>query len=135
MRERGFLETTDLNVGDLISQKSDSTFITVNPDMSVREALEIMKSSDISQMPVLEKDDIIGSITESNLLSFILEDPFRNGDKKVTEIMGLPFPLVSNETLVKELNRYITKSVPAVIAKDTAGTLQVITQYDIIQAV
>ena len=49
--------------------------------------------------------------------------------------MGLPFPIVNNETLVKELNRYITKSVPAVIAKDTAGTLQVITQYDIIQAV
>ena len=135
MRERGFLEATELKVGDLIAQKTDKAFITVHPDMSVREALEIMKSSDISQMPVLENKEIIGSITESNLLSFILEDPFRNGEKKVTEIMGLPFPLVKNETLVKELNRYITKSVPAVIAKDTAGSLQVITQYDIIQAV
>ena len=135
MRERGFLETTDLNVGDLIAQKTDNTFITVSPEMTVREALEIMKKGDISQMPVLSGEEMIGSITESNLLSFILEDPFRNGEKKVTEIMGSPFPVVSSDTLVKELNRYITKSVPAVIAKDTAGTLQVITQYDIIQAV
>jgi len=135
MRERGFLDAELLKVGDLIAQKNDSTFITVNKDSSVREALEIMKSGDISQMPVTEDDNIIGSITESNLLSFILEDPFRNGDKKVTEIMGDPFPIVSNKTLVKELNRYITKSVPAVISKDPTGALQVVTQYDIIQAV
>ena len=135
MRERGFLEPTDLTVGDIIAQKTDKTFITMSPDTSVREALQTMKEGDISQMPVLEGEEIIGSITESNLLSFILEDPFRNGDKKITEIMGLPFPIVDDKTLIKELNRYITKSVPAVISKDPTGQLQVITQYDIIQTI
>ncbi|MEE9373893.1 MAG: pyridoxal-phosphate dependent enzyme [Saprospiraceae bacterium] len=135
MRERGFLETRDLNVDDLISQKSDKTFITISPDLTVRAVLEMMKSNDISQMPVMDGKEIIGSITESNLLSYILEDPFRNGENNVTKIMGLPFPIVDTSTPVKELNRYITKSVPAVIAKDTAGVLHVVTQYDIIQAV
>jgi cystathionine beta-synthase len=134
MRERGFLDR-ELKVGDLISKKMDKTFITVDKNAKVREALEVMKSSDISQMPVMLNNDIIGSITESSLLTFILENPLNNTEKTVAEIMGDPFPIVSNETLVKDLNRYITKSIPAVIAKDKAGTLQVVTQYDIIQAV
>ena len=134
MRERGFLDR-ELKVGDLVANKSDNTFITVNKSTSVKEALEVMKSGDISQMPVMEEEKIIGSLTESALLSYILENPLRNTDKTVAAIMGKPFPIVSNETLVKDLNRYITKSIPAVIAKDKAGTLQVVTQYDIIQAV
>jgi len=135
MRDRGFLEPSELTVGDILAQKDNTPYISISPDISVREALSTMKKNDISQMPVKEGDEIIGSITESNILSFLLEDPFRNGDKKITEIMGLPFPIVETNTLIKELNRYITKSVPAVMAKDAAGRLQVITQYDIIQTI
>lgn len=134
MRERGFLDR-ELKVGDLVANKIDKTFITVKKDTRVKEALEMMKSGDISQMPVMQNGEIIGSVTESTLLSFILENPLKNTEKTVADIMGKPFPIVSNETLVKDLNRYITKSIPAVIARDKAGTLQVVTQYDIIQAV
>jgi hypothetical protein len=35
---------------------------------------------------------------------------------------------------VKDLNKYISKNVPAVIAKDLSGDLIILTQYDIIQA-
>ena len=135
MRERGFLDAENLKVSDILAQKSDKNFITVKRDATVREALEIMKKVDISQMPVMEESDIIGAITESSLLSFILEDPLNNIDKGVDKIMGEPFPIVSNETLLKELNRYITRSIPAVITEDRAGDLQMVTQYDIIQAV
>lgn len=134
MRERGFLDR-ELKVGDLISNKSDKAFITVNRNTTVRQALEVMKGADISQMPVMNEDKIVGSVTESTLLSYILENPLSNTEKTVESIMGEPFPIVSNETLVKDLGRYITKSIPAVIAKDKAGTLQVVTKYDIIQAV
>ena len=134
MRERGFLDR-ELRVGDLVAKKSNTTFITVKKVTPVKEALEVMRSCDISQMPVMQNGEIIGSLTQSDLLSFILENPLKNMEKTVSNIMGKPFPVVSNETLVKDLNRYITKSIPAVIAKDKAGTLQVVTQYDIIQAV
>jgi len=33
-----------------------------------------------------------------------------------------------------QLSRYIDRSIPAVMAKDRAGTLHILTQYDIIQA-
>ena len=101
----------------------------------IKEAAELLAKGRYHALPVMENEEIIGSVTESALLSFILENPLSNTEKTVESIMGEPFPIVSNETLVKDLNRYITKSIPAVIAKDKAGTLQVVTQYDIIQAV
>ena len=49
--------------------------------------------------------------------------------------MGAPFPIVDEELPCRNLSRYISKMIPAVVAKDKAGSLHILTQYDIIQAV
>ena len=93
-----------------------------------------MKDLDISQLPVMDGDNITGSVTESTILEFILNNPLQNSEKQVSEIMAPPFPVVGVELAVRDLNKYISKNVPAVIAKDLSGDLIVLTQYDIIQA-
>ncbi len=134
MLERGFLER-DLKVKDLITLKTDKSFISIDSNEKIRGALNLMKESDISQMPVIRENAIIGAITETRILNFILEDPVVNFEKEVSEIMVDPFPTVSEEIAVKDLNRYITREVPAVITRDKSGLHHVITQYDIIQAI
>jgi cystathionine beta-synthase len=133
MRERGFLES-ELKVSDLIAKKRDKKFISVASTESVKSVLKMMKVLDISQLPVMDGDVIKGSVTESNILEFILHNPLHNSEKQVSEIMAGPFSIVSTDLAVKDLNKYITKSIPAVIAKDLSGDLIVLTQYDIIQA-
>jgi len=126
MRERGFLE---------LSRKTNSEFITVDKDQPVKVVLDLMKQHDISQLPVTNgEEDLVGSVTESTILSFILENPLNNIEAPISKIMDKPFPILDTSTDVKELNRYITKERPAVIAKDKSGALQVVTNYDIIQA-
>lgn len=132
MRDRGFLET-DFKVADLIRMKNAEPFISIEAGASVREAMNIMKNNDISQMPVMENGEMIGSINESQVLNFILENPVNNTDKSVMEIIGKPFPIVDNQLSAKELNKYISKSNPAVISKDSQGGYHIITQYDLIQ--
>ena len=133
MKERGFLEK-EIKVRDLIQVKRDKKFIAVQATDNVRSALKMMKELDISQLPVLADGIIAGSVTESTILEFILSNPLENSDKKVLEIMASPFPTVGSDLPIKDLNKYISKNVPAVIAKDDAGDLVVLTQYDIIQA-
>jgi cystathionine beta-synthase len=133
MRERGFL-STELCVGDLISKRKDHKFISVDADKNVRQVLNIMKEMDISQLPVMEGENIVGSVTESNILEFILSNPLHNSEKLVSEIMAAPFPRVTMEMPVKDLNKYISKTVPAVIAVNISGEHIILTQYDIIQA-
>jgi len=106
----------------------------VQPTHSVRDVLQVMKQNDISQLPVVDGDDMIGSVSESKLLEFILSNPLANSDKAITEIMGDAFPKVELDTNAKDINRYIDKHTSAVVVTDQSGTKHIITQYDIIRA-
>jgi cystathionine beta-synthase len=133
MRERGFIDN-ELKVKDLILYKKDKKFISVDAGETVKAVLHTMKEMDISQLPVMQNDKIVGSVTESHILEFILNNPLMNSEKKVSEIMDAPFPKVHLDLPVRDLSKYISKNTPAVIAEDLSGDLIVLTQYDIIQA-
>ncbi len=133
MRERGFLDD-ELNVGDLIAKKEDKTFYSVQKTKTVREVMNVMKENDISQMPVMDNGTIVGSVTETSVLNYILENPMNNTEKLVEAIMNEPFPMVKTDVPCSRLRQYINKQIPAVVAEDKAGGKHVITKYDIIQA-
>jgi cystathionine beta-synthase len=133
MRERGFLER-ELSVRDVLKMKPQNDFLSVNEEHTVQETFKVMKEHDISQMPVMNSHKVVGSITEAAVLSYLLENPMQNAEKKVSAIMGAPFPVVPEDMPFSQLSRYIDRSIPAVMAKDRAGTLHILTQYDIIQA-
>jgi cystathionine beta-synthase len=134
MRERGFLDT-ELKVKDVISRKKDKSFITVDVADTVRHAFQLMKNNDISQLPVTKNGDFVGAVTESSVLTYLLENPIQNTEKTVESVMGDPFPVVSEDLPFNQLSKYISKTIPAVLAKDKAGGIHILTQYDIIQAV
>ena len=134
MRERGFLED-ELKVKDLIVSKKHSPFISVKKTDTIHQIFQIMKENDISQLPVMENSELIGSVVESRVLEFLLENPMQNAMKSADQIMGDPFPIVNEELPCRNLSKYISKMMPAVIAKDKTGGMHILTQYDIIQAV
>jgi len=135
MRDRGFLDT-ELKVSDLIARKSDKNFMTLNVDDPIQKALDQMKHNDISQMPIVDKEhNIVGSITESSVLNFLLSDEENKTDQPISKIMGEAFPVVNEDLPYRQLTGFINKKIPAVIAKDKSGTLHILTQYDILQAV
>jgi cystathionine beta-synthase len=134
MRERGFLDD-EIKVKDVISRKNSKDFYHATPEMTVKAAFEMMKKLDISQMPVMAATDMVGSISENSVLTYLLENPMKHAEHHIADIMDAPFPIVNEELPVKQLNRYISKRIPAVIARDKAGSMHVLTKYDIIQAV
>ena len=94
-----------------------------------------MRDKDLSQIPVVENGHIAGSITETAVLSYLLENPLRHGDTPVGEIMGPAFPEVEQDMPFSELNKYISRSNPAVITRDATGKSYILTKYDIIQMI
>ena len=133
MIQRGFLDT-EIRVKDLLAKKKSNTFLSLDRNATLKEALTIMKNEDVSQLPITDNQQIVGSITQNKVLNQILENPLKNSDLAIETIMGASFPEVSLDTPLKDLNKYITKEVPAVITTDAASQHQIITQYDIVQA-
>jgi len=134
MRERGFLED-ELKISDLISRKKDRRFFGAQVGDSVRSAFDLMKSHDLSQLPVMDGKQIVGSVTETQVLHFLLENPLNNSEKPLRQVMGSAFPVVKDDLPISQLNRYISKEIPAVIVTDITGVMHVVTQYDLIQAI
>jgi len=133
MRERGFLED-ELQVKDVIAKKKDKVFVSVQQNESVRNVFDLMKENDISQLPVMDNGTMVGAITESKVLSFILENPMQHPDIAVQQIMGEPFPRVESDLSFRQLGKFFDKKIPAVIAQDRTGAFHILTQYDVIQA-
>ena len=134
MRERGYLDK-EMTLQDLIRRKTDKRFMTLSPNDTLKHAIETMRNEDISQMPIGSIDNIEGSISETKLLAYVLENPMKHSDHKIGDIMDEPFPELTADTSCKKLSRYLNKQIPAVIVKDKAGQRHIITQYDLIHAV
>ena len=133
MRDRGFLEV-DLKVKDALDRKKNKVFISTPFNQKLKEVLKLMKDNDISQLPVMKNDAIVGSVTESLILEHILKSPLDNADDEVQKVMGPAFKEVKIDMPLKDLNKFITKDNQAVVVVDSFGSKHIITQYDIIQA-
>ncbi|MCW5770458.1 MAG: pyridoxal-phosphate dependent enzyme [Rhodospirillaceae bacterium] len=70
MADQGYIErpkTGDLS--DLIARRyADRAVVTVGPDEPLASALARMKMYDVSQLPVMENEQVVGIIDESDLL-------------------------------------------------------------------
>lgn len=132
MRERQFLDEdeTALTAGRIIDRKEMKDFVTIDKSEKLRSAIATMKGLNISQLPVVDGDDIVGSISESVILDALME----GGADSVGSIMKPPFPTVGLNTPLKEISGLINKDNSAVLVKDLAGVPHIITEYDLIQA-
>lgn len=135
MRERQFLDEEDqpVSASDILASKKKKEVMSVLPHNSVRDVIKLMKDYDISQLPVIKKGKIVGSVTEGKLLNALIENPGKS--LSVKDFMGKPFPEVQLTTTDKEMSKLINKENTAVMVKDLVGEYQIITEYDLIQAI
>ena len=131
MRERGFLES-ELRAKDILAKKLKKEFISINPDTAIQEVLRLMRDFDISQLPVMENEEWVGSVGEQQVISALSENRLQNST--VRDIMAPALPVVSEDMTVSQLSKIISRQTPAVIVKKTAGDFQIISQYDLIQS-
>ncbi len=133
LRERGFLKDGKLTARDIISKKESPEIITIDSEKTVLEAINTIKTLNISQIPVTQQGMVIGKITESDILSSLLENPSLKS-QPVKNITTAPFPFVDLNTSIDKISSMINKENIAVLVEDEQDNIEIITQYDIINA-
>ena len=131
MLERGFLEMKTFK--DLINARGAQRLITLTPQQTVSEAIDLMKKYDIENIPVMENGTNIGAISASGLFNKILNNTGIK-DQTVESVIEKSYPEVAFDTPVERLSAFITKENGAVLSKDETGAFHVVTKYDIIQS-
>ncbi len=134
LRERGFLKDEKLTARTILAKGLNQEVVTLDCEKTITEAINVMKTLNISQLPITQQGMVIGKVTESNILESLLENPSLKSSP-VKEIMTASLPFVDLNTSIDKISTMINKDNSAVLVEDEQGKIGIITQYDIIEAI
>jgi len=134
LRERGFLTDEKLTAKSILAKKEHTEIVTIDCEKTIVEAINTMNTLNISQIPVTQQGMIVGKLAEGDILKALLENPSLKSSS-VKEIMSGTFPFVDLNTSIDKISALINKENSAVLVEDEKGNFDIITQYDIINAI
>lgn len=134
MKEKLLLEPQRITAGLIAETKNGTSpqeLIFVSPEDTVSEALDKMNANGITQLPVLEGHESVGSLRESQVLTKLLADR-ELLNAKVSEVMDKSFPVVDVDTSINEIKSKLVRS-PAVLIEDFKRITGILTRGDVLE--
>src|SRR5690606_8014467 len=118
MKNHGFLEDkTYATAKDIIGARNgDYELVVVSKNDKVKDAIVLMNETSVSQIPVVENGQVIGSITDNKLLSKIITDPDLK-DATVADVMEDSMKFVALGSTLDVLSSMVDKE-KAVLVRD-----------------
>ncbi|TRX56101.1 pyridoxal-phosphate dependent enzyme [Fulvivirga sp. M361] len=135
MKDHGFIESRDFaTANDIILHKNGADkLFTVDQDAKVGEVVKMLNKQGIDQVPITNGNQFVGSVSTSKLLEKLIEQPDIT-EKKIQEIMDQPIPFVGLDNTLDVLSSMINRDNKAVLVRDEALEVHIITQHDILLA-
>jgi cystathionine beta-synthase len=135
MKDHGFLEERDFaTAADILhKQNGNGKLVTISRDAKVSEAVALLTSGSISQLPVIGDDEFVGSLVDSRLLARMIETP-EIKDQPVSAVMDKPFTFVTADNTLDVLSSVINRDNPAVMVRDENNEPHIITQHDLLKS-
>jgi cystathionine beta-synthase len=120
------------SIGDLLRTRGQRHLVTISPEATASEAVELMENAGISQLPVLQDGKPVGSIQEVTLAR-LLHDNSDPGQVTVTEIMARPLPTLDVSVHLDEAYRLLLSGNTGVLATAEGKVVDILTRIDLIQ--
>ncbi|HEX4560796.1 MAG TPA: pyridoxal-phosphate dependent enzyme [Gemmatimonadales bacterium] len=105
--------------------------IQVAPQATVRQALNLMSTYNVSQLPVLDGADGVGAVSEQALMAAALNDA-GTLDRPVREVMDAPFPVVDGDWPLARLTSLLSRETPAALVRKNGKITGIVTRYDLL---
>ncbi|HXQ28401.1 MAG TPA: pyridoxal-phosphate dependent enzyme [Gemmatimonadales bacterium] len=134
LRENEMLEPERTTVGRLVAAKeaaSAPALVHIAPEATARQALNLMGTYNVSQLPVLDAGESVGAVSEPSLMAQALEHP-ATLDRAVAELMDAPFPVVDAEAALARLTTLLSRETPAVLVRRDGRIAGIVTRYDVL---
>ncbi len=134
MAENQMLEIPRRTVLDLLQQKQKESpeLVSVTSVSAVRQALNLMSTWGVSQIPVIDDDQCVGGLIESSLMTLALSQP-QSLDRPVREVMEAPFPVVDGAVPADRLASMLSRESPAALVEHDGALVGILSRYDLLQ--
>jgi cystathionine beta-synthase len=134
MQENQMLDAPRTTVEQLLQRRpADSPpLVSVAPAAAVRQALNLMSTWGVSQIPVVEDGHSVGGLVEGTLMTRALAQPALL-DRPVREVMEAPFPEVEANCPTDRLGAMLTRESPAALVRKDGKLVGIVSRYDVLQ--
>jgi cystathionine beta-synthase len=132
MRENGFTEPTweTRTLGELLRSMPRRELVTTSSAETLADAVMAMKEHGISQLPVVDDGRLVGIVTESDLLSKLVEG--HTLSSAVAEVMFRNVSTVHVDEDARVLTELFTKDLVALVVDDARQLLGIVTKMDLV---
>ena len=136
LRENEMLDSERVTVARLIAGKDRGAppLAHIAPTATVRQALNLMSTYNVSQLPVLEDGNGVGAVSEQVLMARALEEA-KILDRPVQELMDPPFPVIESDWPVDRVTQLLSHEAPAVLVRKNGSLAGIVTRYDILHQI
>jgi cystathionine beta-synthase len=133
MRENQLLEADRTTLASVLRAKPSAgqPVVSVAPGTTVRQALRLMSLHDVSQLPIMDGNNCVGSVSDWSLSAKSLDNT-KLLDLTVSEVMDPPFPIVDGEQPVDAIAKLLSKSNPAVLVRSNGSVQGIVTRSDML---
>ncbi|MHB8413717.1 MAG: pyridoxal-phosphate dependent enzyme [Candidatus Acidiferrales bacterium] len=139
MREHGYVESeVPLCAADVVRVKLQNgkhrELVIARPYQTVFHALHIMQQQDISQLPIFEEENPIGTIYEDQILNLALQGKDLR-KLVIREVMAEALPRVPSDSPVERVTHLLSHSGPAVFVEMSNGKFEILTKFDLMDTI
>lgn len=134
LRQHGFLRENVLTAASILARRAPRETVCIDGGQTISQAFDLMKSLNISQLPITGSGTIVGKVTENDILKALLDDPALKS-VEVSRIATPGFPYVDLNTSINQISSKINQNNTAVLVTDALGETHIITQFDIVEAI
>ena len=106
----------------------------INLNKTVKEAVELMHNLNISELPVTNGVVIVGSFTKKHISSLIKKGYKNVEDLVLKNIMGIPFPMISEESPIQLVSNLLEYNEAVLLLKDGIFS-GIITKKDLLKII
>jgi cystathionine beta-synthase len=134
MQENQMLEAPRISVEQLLQRRPSGapSLVSVAPAAAVRQALNLMSTWGVSQIPVVENGESVGGLIEGTLMTRALSQPALL-DRPVREVMEAPFPEVDAATPSDRVGAMLSRESPAALVRKDGKLIGIVSRYDVLQ--
>ncbi len=134
MQENQLLEVPRVTVAELLARRQGNhpALVSLAPAAQVRQALGLMSTWGVSQIPVLEDGRSIGTLTEGTLMTRALAQPALL-DRPVREVMEASLPVVDAGFASDRLAPMLTRELPAALVEQNGKLIGIVSRYDVLR--
>jgi cystathionine beta-synthase len=134
MQENQMLDAPRVTVEQLLERRPANAppLVSVAPAAAVRQALNLMSTWGVSQIPVVEDGESVGGLIEGTLMTRALSQPALL-DRPVREVMEAPFPEVDATTPTERVGAMLTRESPAALVRKDGRLIGIVSRYDVLQ--